>query len=143
MFDQEYDRLVLTLASPEHIRQLAERVLPSGEVVGLVTKPYTVHYQTCQPEPEGLFCQKIFGPIRTGYCACGQYENVSHLQSKQCCEECGVEITDAKVRRYNMGYIHLHCPVIHIWYLKSVPSLLARILNQPMSVLESLVYYDV
>jgi DNA-directed RNA polymerase beta' subunit len=135
--------LQIGLASPDQIRLRSERVLPSGEVVGLVTKPYTIHYQTYKPEPEGLFCEKIFGPIKTGCCSCGRYQGITDLKEKKCCENCGVELTDSKVRRHNMGYIRLECPVMHIWYLKSVPSYLARILNQPIEDLERLVYYDV
>jgi len=143
MLAEHYPQLHIGLASPDRIRQAAERRLPSGEIVGLVTEPYTIHYQTFQPERHGLFCEKIFGPTRTGYCSCGQYQGVTNLPYAQCCEHCGVELTDARVRRYNMGYIHLFCPVVHAWYLKSAPSLLARLLDQPLKTLIQLVYCDV
>jgi DNA-directed RNA polymerase beta' subunit len=143
IYHHESQYLHIGLASPDQIRSWSERILPSGDLVGLVTKPYTIHYQTYKPEPDGLFCEKIFGPIKTGFCACGKYQGIVNLKYSQCCEQCGVEITESKVRRYNMGYISLQCPVVHIWYLKSVPSLLARVLNQPMEDLESIVYYDV
>lgn len=143
MDEHESQHIKISLASPQQIKSWSERVLPSGELVGLVTKPYTIHYQTYKPEPDGLFCEKIFGPVKTGFCACGKYQGIINLNYAKCCEHCGVELTDSKVRRYNMGYINLQCPIMHIWYLKSIPSLLARILNQPMEELESLVYYDV
>lgn len=139
----ETQQLQIGLASPESIRRWAERRLPSGEMVGLVTKPYTIHYQTYKPEPDGLFCEKIFGPIKSGFCACGKYQGMMPANPAKCCEQCGVELTHAQVRRYNMGYIKLEAPVMHVWYLKTVPSLLSRILNQPVEELESLVYYDV
>jgi len=138
-----YRYIAMGLASPDQIRKAAERVLPSGEIVGLVTEPYTIHYHTHQPERNGLFCEKIFGPIRTGFCSCGKYQGVTNFKYPQCCEQCGVELTDSRVRRYNMGYIHLNCPVVHTWYLKSIPSLLARLLNRPLKDLLNLVYYDV
>lgn len=145
MMEHEYTHncLHIGLASPDQIRRWAERKLPSGDIVGLVSKPYTLHYQTYRPEADGLFCEKIFGPIKTGFCACGEYQGAINLKYPKCCEQCGVELTDSKVRRYNMGYIKLHCPVMHIWYLKSIPSLISRVLNQPLGDLERLVYYDV
>lgn len=139
--DCQYIRI--GLASPDHIRAWSERCLPNGEVVGLVTKPYTIHYQTYKPEPDGLFCEKIFGPVKSGYCSCGKYQGITNFEEKKCCEQCGVELTDSKVRRYNTGYINLQCPVTHIWYLKAPPSLISRLLNQPIEILESLVYYGV
>jgi DNA-directed RNA polymerase beta' subunit len=131
------------LSSPDQIRKWCERYLPSGELVGLIKKANTIHYQTAKPEMDGLFCEKIFGPIQSGCCACGKYTNMIHFEYKKCCEECGVELTSSETRRYNMGYIALKSPVTHIWYLKAPPSLIASILNQPLESLEALVYYDV
>jgi DNA-directed RNA polymerase beta' subunit len=142
--DSKY--LHIRLASPDQIRSWAERRLTSGELVGLVTKPYTIHYQTGKPEPEGLFCEKIFGPVRHGFCYCGQFQGlIPNLleEIKVWCDQCGVEVTDSKGRRHYMGYIKLECPVTHVWYLKSPPSFISRLLNQPVEELEFIVYYGV
>ena len=79
--DCQYIRI--GLASPDHIRAWSERCLPNGEVVGLVTKPYTIHYQTYKPEPDGLFCEKIFGPVKSGYCSCGKYQGITNFEEKK------------------------------------------------------------
>ena len=138
---QKYQCLEIRLASPEQIRSWAEKRLPNGEIVGQVTKPYTLHYKTHKPEKDGLFCERIFGPIKSGICACGKYQ----LSEKyvKFCEQCGVEFIDSRVRRYRMGYIKLACPVTHVWYLKRLPSYIANLLAKPLKELESLVYCDV
>ena len=141
--DKNLQFVRIGLASPELIRSWAERQLPNGELIGQITKPYTIHYQTQKPEKDGLFCERIFGPVKSGICFCGKYQGVTinddHLQF---CEQCGVELTHSRVRRYRMGYIHLESPVTHVWYLKNRPSLIASLLNQPLQDIENLVYYD-
>lgn len=134
----------VNLVSPEQIRTWAERKLPNGTTVGLVTKPYTLHYQTHKPEKDGLFCERIFGPIKDGTCFCGKYQSVTktHLSNKFC-EQCGVELTTSKMRRYRMGYIQLACKVTHVWFLRHRPSYIARLLNRPLRDIERLVYCDV
>ena len=139
--DFQYVRI--GLASPEQIRSWSERRLPNGELIGRVSKPYTIHYQTHKPEKDGLFCERIFGPTRSGFCACGKYQGVINIDTPKFCEQCGVELTQSKVRRQRMGYIRLECAVTHVWYLKNRPSLIASLLNQPLQDIESLVYYDV
>lgn len=143
MLQNDNKYINIALASPETIRSWAERRLSSGELVGCVSKPYTMHYQTGKPEPEGLFCEKIFGPLRKGVCYCGKHKGFNSLKDKLCCDECGVELNDEKGRRYNMGYIQLECPITHVWYLKVPPSLISRLLNQPTEDLTSIVYYGV
>lgn len=142
--NNDFQFIRVGLASPELIRNWAERQLPNGEIVGQITKPYTIHYQTQKPEKDGLFCERIFGPVKSGVCFCGKYQGIV-LKSNisQFCEQCGVELTESRVRRYRMGYIHLECPVTHVWYLKNRPSLISRLLNQPLQDIENLVYYDV
>nr|YP_009547199.1 RNA polymerase beta' subunit [Pentagramma triangularis]AYW14855.1 RNA polymerase beta' subunit [Pentagramma triangularis] len=138
-----YQQLRIGLASPEHILSWAERELPNGDVVGQVDQPYTLHYKTHKPERNGSFCERIFGPIRSGICACGNYRSVSSEEKySRFCKHCGVEFTDSRVRRYRMGYVKLACPVTHVWFLKRIPSYIANLLAKPLKELESLVYCD-
>jgi DNA-directed RNA polymerase subunit beta' len=140
-----YQYLRIGLASPEQIRSWAERVLPNGEVVGRVSKPHTIHYKTHKPERDGLFCERIFGPTKSGVCACGKYQGSQSNDTDHpgFCEQCGVELTESRVRRHRMGYIQLASPVTHVWYLKNRPSYIAHLLEMPLKDVESLVYCDV
>nr|NP_777391.1 RNA polymerase beta' subunit [Anthoceros angustus]Q85CL6.1 RecName: Full=DNA-directed RNA polymerase subunit beta'; AltName: Full=PEP; AltName: Full=Plastid-encoded RNA polymerase subunit beta'; Short=RNA polymerase subunit beta' [Anthoceros angustus]BAC55327.1 RNA polymerase beta' subunit [Anthoceros angustus]BAC55418.1 RNA polymerase beta' subunit [Anthoceros angustus] len=143
IYQEENQHLRIGLASPEEIRGWAERTLPNGEVVGRITEPYTLHYKTHKPEKDGLFCERIFGPIKSGICACGKYRSIENQREySKICEQCGVEFTESRVRRYRMGYIELACPVTHVWYLKRLPSYIANLLAKPLKELESLVYCD-
>lgn len=119
------------IASPERIRQLS-----SGEV----KKPETINYRTFKPENDGLFCEKIFGPTKDYECACGKYKGKKYEGTV--CERCGVRIESKEARRRRMGHIELVVPVVHVWYLKSTPSILATLLNIPAKELESIVYYS-
>nr|YP_009667633.1 RNA polymerase beta [Cololejeunea lanciloba]QCW58409.1 RNA polymerase beta [Cololejeunea lanciloba] len=142
-YQNKYKYLRIELASPEQIRSWAKRTLPNGEIVGQVTKPYTLHYKTHKPEKDGLFCERIFGPIKSGVCSCGKYQGITNKKGNiKFCENCGVEFIESRIRRYRMGYIELACPVTHIWYLKRLPSCIANILAKPLKELESLVYCD-
>jgi|TARA_B110000261_G_scaffold103360_1_gene116151 DNA-directed RNA polymerase subunit beta' len=140
--------LRIQLASPELIRKWAERPLPDGTLVGEVTKSETINYRTFKPEPDGLFCEKIFGPVKDWECYCGRYKRTrapknefsGTLQSIYC-PTCQVEITESKVRRYRLGYIRLAAPVAHIWYLKSIPSHLSILLDLKVSEVESILYF--
>nr|YP_009549263.1 RNA polymerase beta' subunit [Vittaria graminifolia]AYW16412.1 RNA polymerase beta' subunit [Vittaria graminifolia] len=139
-----YPQLRIGLASSEQIRGWAERELPNGDVVGQVDQPYTLHYKTHKPERDGLFCERIFGPIKSGVCACGNYHSISDEgEYSRFCKHCGVEFTDSRVRRYRMGYIKLACPVTHVWFLKRIPSYIANPLAKPLKELESPVYCDI
>nr|YP_009549176.1 RNA polymerase beta' subunit [Llavea cordifolia]AYW16325.1 RNA polymerase beta' subunit [Llavea cordifolia] len=138
-----YQQLQIGLASPEQIRSWAERELPNGDVVGQVDQPYTLHYKTHKPERDGSFCERIFGPIRSGVCACGNYRSSNDEEEySKFCKHCGVEFTDSRVRRYRMGYVKLACPVTHVWFLKRIPSYIANPLAKPLKELESPVYCD-
>nr|YP_011031873.1 RNA polymerase beta' subunit [Huperzia selago]WRB01071.1 RNA polymerase beta' subunit [Huperzia selago]WRB01332.1 RNA polymerase beta' subunit [Huperzia serrata] len=136
------------LASPEQIRAWAERVLPTGEIVGEVTQPDTFSFGDNRPEKDGIFSEKIFGPIQTGVCACGKYkkqvedEEEEEEEDSNFCKECGVEFVESRVRRYRMGYIRLACAVTHVWYLRNIPSYIATILSKPLQELENLAYCD-
>nr|YP_008963596.1 RNA polymerase beta' subunit [Lupinus luteus]AGK82909.1 RNA polymerase beta' subunit [Lupinus luteus] len=144
MIDQyKHQQLRIGLVSPQQISSWAKKILPNGEIVGEVTKPYTFHYKTNKPEKSGLFCERIFGPIKSGICACGNYRVIGDKKDdKQFCEQCGVEFVDSRIRRYKMGYIKLACPVTHVWYLKRLPSYIANLLDKSLKELEGLVYCD-
>nr|YP_009488254.1 RNA polymerase beta [Papaver orientale]AWD30656.1 RNA polymerase beta [Papaver orientale] len=139
----KHQHLRIGSVSPEQISAWAKKILPNGEVVGEVTKPYTFHYKTNKPEKDGLFCERIFGPIKSGICACGNYRVIGdEKEDPKFCEQCGVEFVDSRIRRYQMGYIKLACPVTHVWYLKRLPSYIANLLDKPLKELEGLVYCD-
>nr|WIL98953.1 RNA polymerase beta' subunit [Stachyurus chinensis] len=139
----KHQQLRIGLVSPQQISAWANKILPNGEIVGEVTKPYTFHYKTNKPEKDGLFCERIFGPIKSGICACGNYRVIGNeKEDPKFCEHCGVEFVDSRIRRYQMGYIKLACPVTHVWYLKRLPSYIANLLDKPLKELEGLVYCD-
>uniref|UniRef100_UPI0030FEF72C RNA polymerase beta' subunit n=1 Tax=Manekia incurva TaxID=1072615 RepID=UPI0030FEF72C len=144
MIDQyKHQQLRIGSVSPQQISAWANKILPNGETVGEVTKPYTFHYKTNKPEKDGLFCERISGPIKSGICACGNYRVIGdEKEDPKFCEQCGVEFADSRVRRYQMGYIKLACPVTHVWYLKRLPSYIANLLDKPLKELEGLVYCD-
>jgi DNA-directed RNA polymerase subunit beta' len=138
-----FDYLRISIASPKRIKSWAERTLPTGEIIGEVTRPETINFRTHQPEVAGLFCEKIFGPIKNWKCKCGKYNGFA---LDKICEECHVEIIEARVRRYRMGYIDLTCPVAHLWYLKGVPNyltLLLRCFDEDItaSKIEQIIYF--
>nr|AEX94484.1 RNA polymerase beta [Doryanthes palmeri] len=139
----KHQQLRIGPVSPQQIRAWANKILPNGEIVGEVTKPYTFHYKTNKPEKDGLFCERISGPIKSGICTCGNYRVIgAEKEDPKFCEECGVEFVDSRIRRYQMGYIKLTCPVTHVWYLKRLPSYIANLLDKPLKELEGLVYCD-
>nr|ATL60892.1 RNA polymerase beta' subunit [Kohautia caespitosa] len=139
----KHQQLQIGSVSPQQISAWATKILPNGEIVGEVTKPYTFHYKTNKPEKDGLFCERIFGPIKSGICACGNYRVIGEEKDDpKFCEKCGVEFIDSRIRRYQMGYIKLACPVTHVWYLKRLPSYIANLLDKSLKELEGLVYCD-
>nr|YP_009582602.1 RNA polymerase beta [Selaginella lyallii]QBL02068.1 RNA polymerase beta [Selaginella lyallii] len=142
MSQEKYKYVRIGLASPEQIRDWAEKILPTGEIVGRVSQSGTFHYGSDEPERDGIFCERIFGPTRSGLCACGKYRDMEDGEDSRFCKDCGVEYVESRVRRYRMGYIELACAVTHIWYLKSVPGYIANILSRPPQELESLAYCD-
>ncbi|HRI31997.1 MAG TPA: DNA-directed RNA polymerase subunit beta', partial [Candidatus Kapabacteria bacterium] len=107
---------------------------------GEVTKPETINYRSFRPEKDGLFCEKIFGPIRDWECACGKYKRIRYKGIV--CDRCGVEVTQKSVRRERMGHIMLAVPVVHIWFLRSLPSKIAHSLGMPTKDVERIVYYE-
>jgi DNA-directed RNA polymerase subunit beta' len=138
-----FDYLRISIASPKRIKSWAERQLPNGEFVGEILKPETINFRTHHPELNGLFCEKIFGPIKNWKCKCGKYNG---FILDKVCEECNVEIIDSRVRRYRMGYIELTCPIVHLWYLRGIPNYLLVLLrsfdeNLTINNLEQIVYF--
>ena len=131
MFEiNNFASIKIGLASPEKIREWS---------CGEVTKPETINYRTQKPEPDGLFCQKIFGPTKDWECACGKYKRIRH--KGVVCDRCGVKVEQSKVRRERMGHIELASPVAHLWFLKGTPSRIATILNMGPKEVEQVVYY--
>ena len=127
----EFDSIRIGLASPELIRSWS---------FGEVKKPETINYRTFKPEREGLFCAKIFGPIKDYECLCGKYKRMKHRGVV--CEKCGVEVTVAKVRRERMGHVELATPVAHIWFLKSLPSRIGLLLDMTLRDIERILYFE-
>jgi DNA-directed RNA polymerase subunit beta' len=129
--EQEFDAIKTGLASPEKIRSWS---------YGEVKKPETINYRTFKPERDGLFCAKIFGPVKDYECLCGKYKRLKHRGV--ICEKCGVEVTLAKVRRERMGHIELASPVAHIWFLKSLPSRMGMVLDMTLRDIERVLYFE-
>ncbi len=129
--DEHFDAIKIGLASPEKIRSWS---------FGEVKKPETINYRTFKPERDGLFCAKIFGPVKDYECLCGKYKRLKHRGV--ICEKCGVEVTQTKVRRERMGHIDLAAPCAHIWFLKSLPSRLGLVLDMTLRDIERVLYFE-
>src|SRR5271155_2553435 len=128
---EHFDSIKIGLASPEMIRAWS---------YGEVKKPETINYRTFKPERDGLFCARIFGPIKDYECLCGKYKRMKYRGI--ICEKCGVEVTLSKVRRDRMGHVELASPVAHIWFLKSLPSRIGLLLDMPLKDLERVLYFE-
>ncbi|MCX7800349.1 MAG: DNA-directed RNA polymerase subunit beta' [Fimbriimonadales bacterium] len=141
-----FDSIRIGIASPEDILRWTYRPGMSGDPEqdrnfdAEVKKPETINYRTFKPERDGLFCERIFGPVKDWECACGRYKKIKY--KGMVCERCGVEVTRSKVRRERMGYIRLAAPVSHIWYLKNVPSPIGLLLDISPKALEKVVYFS-
>ncbi len=129
--DKEFDAIRVGLASPEKIRSWS---------YGEVKKPETINYRTFKPERDGLFCAKVFGPMKDFECICGKYKRMKYRNVV--CEKCGVEVTLSRVRRERMGHIELASPVAHIWYLKSLPSRLGLLMDMTLKDIERVLYFE-
>src|SRR5881409_374218 len=128
---QVFDQIRISIASPEKILSWS---------YGEIKKPETINYRTFKPERDGLFCARIFGPIKDYECLCGKYKRMKY--KGVICEKCGVEVTLAKVRRERMGHIELAAPVAHIWFLKSLPSRIGLLLDMTLKDLERVLYFE-
>src|SRR5437899_8732579 len=129
--EEEFDAIRIGLASPEKIRSWS---------YGEVKKPETINYRTFKPERDGLFCAKIFGPVKDYECLCGKYKRLKHRGV--ICEKCGGEVTQWKVRRERMGHIELASPTAHIWFLKSLPSRIGLMLDMTRREIERVLYFE-
>jgi len=127
----QFDKIVISLASPEQILERSH-----GEVI----KPETINYRTYKPERDGLFCERIFGPVKDYECHCGKYKRIRYKGIV--CDRCGVEVTEKKVRRERMGHIQLTVPVAHIWYFRSLPNKIGYLLGLPTKKLDQIIYYE-
>ena len=127
----DFNAIRIQLASPERIMEWT---------YGEVTKPETINYRSFKPERDGLFCEKIFGPVKDWECQCGKYKRIRYRGIV--CDRCGVEVTQSKVRRERMGHITLAVPVVHIWYLKSLPSRISYLLDIRVRDIERIIYYE-
>ena len=126
-----FTQISIGLASPEEILERS-----SGEVL----KPETINYRTYKPERDGLFCERIFGPVKDYECHCGKYKRIRYRGNV--CDRCGVEVTEKKVRRERMGHISLVVPVAHIWYFRSLPNKIGYLLGLPSKKLDAIIYYE-
>ena len=126
-----FSAIRISLASPEKIREWSH---------GEVKKPETINYRTFKPERDGLFCAKIFGPVKDYECNCGKYKRMKHRGIV--CDKCGVKVIQSKVRRERLGHINLATPVAHIWFLKSLPSRIGNLLDMTLKDLEKILYFE-
>ncbi|TFG42705.1 MAG: DNA-directed RNA polymerase subunit beta', partial [Gemmatimonadales bacterium] len=144
-----FDYISIRIASPEEIRgprdtKERERLELQGQRTwwswGEVTKPETINYRSFKPEKDGLFCERIFGPVKDWECHCGKYKRIRYRGV--ICDRCGVEVTLSKVRRERMGHIELSVPVAHIWFFKTLPSPMGNLLGITLRELERVIYYS-
>ena len=126
-----FSQITIKIASPDEVLNRSH---------GEVTKPETINYRSFRPEKDGLFCEKIFGPIRDWECACGKYKRIRYKGIV--CDRCGVEVTQKSVRRERMGHIMLAVPVVHIWFFRSLPSKISHSLGMPTKDIERIIYYE-
>jgi DNA-directed RNA polymerase subunit beta' len=129
--NSNFSSITISLASPELILERSH---------GEVTKPETINYRTYKPERDGLFCERIFGPVKDWECHCGKYKRIRYKGIV--CDRCGVEVTEKKVRRERSGHIELVVPVVHIWFFKSLPNKLGALLGLQTKKLETIIYYE-
>ena len=129
--EESFDKIKISLASPEKIKSWS---------FGEIKKPETINYRTFKPEKDGLFCARIFGPIKDYECLCGKYKRMKFRGI--ICEKCGVEVTRSNVRRDRMGHIELACPVAHIWFLKSLPSRISLAVDMKFKEVEKVLYFE-
>ena len=128
---QSFDQIRIAIASPEQILSWS---------FGEIKKPETINYRTFKPEKDGLFCARIFGPVKDYECLCGKYKRMKYKGI--ICEKCGVEVTLSKVRRDRMGHIQLASPVAHIWFLKSLPCRIGMMMDMTLKDLEKVLYFE-
>ena len=127
----DFNKIIIGLASPDVIL---------AQSFGEILKPETINYRTYKPERDGLFCERIFGPVKDYECYCGKYKRIRYKGIV--CDRCGVEVTEKKVRRDRVGHINLVVPIAHIWYFRSLPNKIGYILGLPSKKLDMIIYYE-
>nr|UXD06228.1 RNA polymerase beta' subunit [Eutreptia sp. CCAC 1914B] len=138
----------IKMASPEKIIKNSQRTLPNGQIIGEIKKSETINYKTLRPQIGGLFCEQIFGPIKDWECQCGKYKKIQHKNSFDrtnkiiICQRCKVEIIKSRIRRYRLGFIKLQTPIVHIWYIKNIPSYISILLDEKAQNLEKILYFQ-
>ena len=137
--NQNFDYIKINLASPTRIKEWGQRLLPNGQIIGEVKKPETINYRTFKPEMNGLFCERIFGPVKNWECHCGKFKRIRYRGLV--CDKCGVEVTESRVRRHRMGFIDLASPISHIWYIKSLANYIGILLDLKRRSVETIVYF--
>ena len=130
--NKDFDAIKISIASPDQIRSWS---------YGEVKRPDTVNYRTIKPENGGLFCSRIFGPVKDYECLCGKYKRMKYRGTV--CEKCGVEVTTSKVRRERMGHIELATPIVHIWFLRSLPSRICTLLDISLKKIEKVKEFNI
>jgi DNA-directed RNA polymerase subunit beta' len=141
-----FDYIRISIASPQKIKNWTQKITAKGIIYGEVTSAETLNFRNNFPDPYGLFCQRIFGPIKDWKCECGKYEGLSIKNIDRVCDNCNVDITESRVRRYRMGYIELNCPIAHFWYMKNIPNYFLILLkcfdeNLKVSHIEQILYF--
>ena len=138
--DDTFEYVKINVASPEKIKKWSQRRIGNFIIACEVTRPETINYRTFKPEMDGLFCERIFGPVKNWECNCGKYKRIRN--KNLICERCGVEITESRIRRHRMAHINLMYPVTHIWYLQGIPSYLTLLLDTTRYKLKRVIYFN-
>ena len=138
--DDTFEYVKINVASPEKIKKWSQRRIGNFIIACEVTRPETINYRTFKPEMDGLFCERIFGPVKNWECHCGKYKRIRN--KNLICERCGVEITESRIRRHRMAHINLMYPVTHIWYLQGIPSYLTLLLDTTRYKLKRVIYFN-
>ena len=135
-----FEYVKISIASPDKIKKWSQRRIGNFIIACEVTRPETINYRTFKPEMDGLFCERIFGPVKNWECHCGKYKRIRN--KNLICERCGVEITESRIRRHRMAHINLMYPVTHIWYLQGIPSYLTLLLDTTRYKLKRVIYFN-
>ena len=138
--DDTFEYVKINVASPEKIKKWSQRRIGNFIIACEVTRPETINYRTFKPEMDGLFCERIFGPVKNWECHCGKYKRIRN--KNLICERCGVEITESRIRRHRMAHINLMYPVTHIWYIQGIPSYLTLLLDTTRYKLKRVIYFN-
>ena len=138
--NETFEYVKISIASPDKIKKWSQRRIGNFIIACEVIRPETINYRTFKPEMDGLFCERIFGPVKNWECHCGKYKRIRN--KNLICERCGVEVTESRIRRHRMAHINLMYPVTHIWYLQGLPSYLTLLLDTTRYKLKRVIYFN-